>query len=721
MRIEAHPKVVAMRSLLILIAVLATAFPGYAQMTPDPFAWLEEMDSPRALDWAKAENAASLPKLQGDPRYEQLRGDALAALTAADRIPAPDLRGEEIDNFWQDQTHVRGIWRRTSLGSYRSDEPIWRTIMDIDALAKAEGKNWVFKGYDCLQPDERLCLVSLSDGGKDAVSIREFDAEDGKWIDGGFNLPEGKHRIEWIDKDTLVIATEWEKGQVTTSGYPFVMKLLKRGQPLSVATEVFRGTATDGGYGVQPYVARDPDGKVQGIFAVRPLDTFAAETYYLVSDSLPVKLSLPGRHYIRGFVSGQLIVSLQEDWGSAGYKAGDLISIDVAKLRATEVVVSSGRKSEVPPIKPAAELVIRPGERESIEQVTTTRNRLVVALYENVRGAAYAYERADGKWQRKGLELPALSSVSLGSSAKDSDLIFVSTSNFLDPARLWLANAATGEAQTVKTSPPRFDAAGLIVQQFEATSKDGTKVPYFLVRRGDLRFNSANPTILYGYGGFEVSMTPAYSPLLGKLWLERGGVYVLANIRGGGEFGPKWHTAALRENRQRAYDDFFAVAEDLIRRRVTSPRHLGAMGGSNGGLLMGVALTQRPELFNALSIQVPLFDMIGYTHIGAGHSWVGEYGDPRVAGDRAFIEKYSPYQNLKAGMKYPEVFLSTSTKDDRVHPAHARKAAARLKELGYPYVYYENIDGGHAGAANLNERATQAALDYTYMSQKLMD
>jgi len=695
-----------MRLILFVLAILGAAFPGYAQMN-DPFAWLEEMESPRALDWAKAENAASLPRLQGDARYEALREDALKALTAADRIPAPDLRGEEIDNFWQDQTHVRGIWRRTSLGSYRSDEPLWRTILDIDALAATETRNWVFKGYDCLEPERRLCLVALSDGGKDAVVLREFDSETGQFVDGGFSLPEGKHRGDWVDQDTLLIATEWEKGEVTTSGYPYIVKLMKRGEPIRAARVVFRGAPDDGGYGVQPYVARDADGRVQGLFAVRPLDTFAAETY-LLTNTGPVKLDLPGRHTLRAFVGGQLVLSLQEDWKAGGFKAGDLVSFDMDALRTA-------------PATARPELVLHPGERESIEQVRATRTRLVVALYENVRGAAYAYERREGAWVRTGLELPALSSVRLGSAATDSDLIFVTTSNFLDPARLWLADAATGEAQTVKTSPPRFDAAGLIVQQHEATSKDGTKVPYFLVRRGDLRFDGANPTILYGYGGFEVSMTPAYSPLLGKLWLERGGVYVLANIRGGGEFGPKWHTAALRENRQRAYDDFFAVAEDLIRRRVTSPRRLGAMGGSNGGLLMGVALTQRPELFNALSIQVPLFDMIGYTHIGAGHSWVGEYGDPRDPADRAFIEKYSPYQNLKAGMKYPEVFLSTSTKDDRVHPAHARKAAARLKELGYPYVYYENIDGGHAGAANLNERAVQAALDYTYMSQKLMD
>lgn len=697
-------------SLLASIAItLSSPLPAAALPDPnDPYAYLEEIEGERALTFAKAENARSLPRLQNDPRYRQLHADALAIATAKDRIPVVGFAGDgALRNFWQDAEHVRGLWRDTTLESYRAGSPEWRTILDLDALSKAENANWVWKGVDCLPPEDRLCLVSLSDGGKDAVEVREFDARAGRFVDGGFKLPEGKHRVAWINTDTIAVATEWAEGEVTTSGYPFIVKYLKRGQALADAWEVFRGKADDGGYGVSPYTLRDPDGKLEAVLVHRPLDTFNAETY-LIADQGPVKLPFPLRSSVQGLVDGQLLLTLEQDWAERGFKSGDLIALPLDQVKADAA-------------KAKAVLVLRPNERQSIEQVATTRNRLVVALYENVQGQVLSFRHGPDGWASTKLDLPPEVSVGIASTSDRDDRLMLGVTGFLTPSTQVLADAATGETATLRTLPPRFDASRHVVEQFWATSKDGTKVPYFVVRPKDLKFDGTAPTLLYAYGGFLVSMTPSYSGTVGKLWLERGGVYVVANIRGGGEFGPRWHEAGLKLDRMRVYEDFFAVSEDLIARKITSPKKLGIMGGSNGGLLMGVALTQRPELYNAVVIQVPLFDMIGYTHIGAGASWVGEYGDPANPEERKVIESYSPYQNLKAGKPYPLVFLETSTKDDRVHPAHARKAAARLKELGYDYLYYENIDGGHAAAANLNETAKRQALEFTYLTQRLMD
>ncbi|WP_240609562.1 prolyl oligopeptidase family serine peptidase [Phenylobacterium deserti] len=676
--------------------------------TNDPYAYMEEIEGARAMQFANDENARSLPQLQNDPRYAGLYADALKIATATDRIPGVYFAGDgSLRDFWQDAQHVRGLWRTTSLESYRAGKPQFRTLIDVDAMSKAENANWVFKGADCLKPDERYCLVSLSNGGKDAVVVREFDTQTGQFIPNGFQLPEGKHRFEWVDKDTLIVATDWTRGEVTTSGYPFVVKLVKRGQALSAAQEVFRGRADDGGYGVNPIVLREPDGAVRAMLVKRPLDTFNAE-YHLITPNGAAKLDLPTKSSVQGYVSGRMIVSLEQDWAAKGFKEGDLVDFDLDQVKAKPAALNGA-------------LVLRPTSSQAVEQVATTRNRLVLALLDNVKGQVVSLTRGPKGWTQTRLDLPADSTVAITSTSDKDDRMLVSVTSFLTPSSQWLADAASGKPERLRSLPPRFDASKQVVEQLWATSKDGTKVPYFVVRPKDLKFDGQAPTLLYAYGGFLVSQTPSYASTVGKLWLEKGGVYVIANIRGGGEFGPRWHNAGLKLNRMRVYEDFFAVSEDLIARKITSPRRLGIMGGSNGGLLMGVALTQRPELYNAVVIQVPLFDMIGYTHIGAGASWVGEYGDPANPQERAVIESYSPYQNLKAGQKYPRAFLETSTKDDRVHPAHARKAAARLKELGYDYLYYENLDGGHAAAANLNERAMRQALEFTYLAQQLMD
>jgi prolyl oligopeptidase len=690
----------------LLIAAACLCGDAFAAERSDPYIWMEEIQGERALAWARAEDERSLKILQADPQFAGLHADALAIVNAKDRIPGVGFAGnDELRNFWQDAEHVRGIWRRTTLNSYRTETPVWELLLDVDALAKAEGANWVWSGVSCLPPEDRLCLVSLSDAGKDAVTVREFDTHTKVFVEDGFKLPEGKHDLAWLDADTILVATEWEKGQLTTSGYPYIIKSVQRGQAPAEAHELFRGDARD--VAAASIVLRDAEGAVQAVIAARSLDFFTTE-YYLIDGQTPVKLPLPLKSTVRTLVQGKLVFTLEEDWPARNLKEGDLAAFDLAALKAD-------------PDRTVPQLVLRPGVREAIEEVSSTRTRLVIALYENVKGAIVVLDPRGDAWTRSKLDqLPGNSSVGIVTTSDRSDQLITSVTGFLTPTTHWLADGATGRVERLKALTPRFDASNLQVEQLEATSTDGTKIPYFVVRAKGVDLVGAAPTLLYAYGGFQVSMTPWYSGVIGKLWLERGGTFVVANIRGGGEFGPAWHNAGLKENRQRVFDDFFAVSEDLIARKITSARRLGIMGGSNGGLLMGVAMTQRPELYNAIVIQVPLFDMIRYTQIGAGASWVGEYGDPAIPAERAVIAQYSPYQKLQAGKRYPEVFIETSTADDRVHPAHARKAAARLAELGYPYLYYENMEGGHSAGANLNQVALTNALEFTYLSRRLM-
>ena len=674
------------RAALALLASTAFGAPAIAQTPPnpplveggfattdatDPYLWLEEIDGERAMAWVEEHNSRSLGVLQGDPRYEGLHEQALALVQARDRIPSPGFTHDGmIDNFWQDATHVRGVWRRTTIDSYRTDAPEWETILDIDALSEAEGKNWVYKGASCLPPEERLCLISLSDGGKDAVVIREYDSEARAFVEGGFELPESKGGATWIDADTLLIARDFGEGSLTSSGYPMIVKRLRRGQTIDQAETLFTGQPSDVSVGAG--TLRDADGVIQAVIINRGVSFYEGETHLLNADGTTTRLRLPDKSDIDALVQGQLVVTIKQDWtapSGQAFKTGDVVAWTLDAWLADQAS--------------PARLVIRPGPREAVEAINATRNKLVVALYENVRGAAYVYQpNPSGEWSRTRLDLPENATVGLGSASEQDDRIFVSVAGYLTPSTLSLVDAATGQMAQVKSIPAKFDADGMTVEQFEARSADGTMIPYFVVHRDDMAMDGTNATLLYGYGGFQVSMLPGYSPTVGKLWLERGGVYVVANTRGGGEFGPNWHDAALQQNRQRAHEDFQAVALDLIDRNITSQPHLGIMGGSQGGLFMGAMLTQRPDLINAAVIQVPLFDMFRFHRLLAGASWRAEYGDPDIPEQRAWIGEYSPYQNLRAGQPYPEVFIHTSTKDDRVHPGHARKAAARMEALG---------------------------------------
>jgi prolyl oligopeptidase len=688
-----------------------SAMGGSTTELPDNYQWLEDVHGDRAMAWVKAENERTAKVLEADPRFAEFSAEALKVLESPDRLATPVFRNGTVYNTWQDAEHVRGIVRRTTLADYLTAKPNWQTVLDYDALAKADNEKWVQHGLNCLYPGDGLCLAGLSAGGEDADTLREFDLKTSKFVEGGFVLPKSKQRVAWVDKDTLLIARDWGNGSMTPSGYPYIIKQWKRGQPLDQAREIFRGSQSDGGYGISPFVAHDAQGH-QAVMIYRPLTTFDIELS-LVTPSGVKLLALPKKIEPAGLLDGQLFFVINEDWKPEGsskqYAKGSVIALDLAELN-----------KDTTHLKPT--VVFAPTAQEFEQEVSTTRNHLLLTTLDHVQGRAYEYTRGkSGAWTRKQLAVPDNQTVGIVTTNESDDKFFLALTGFLTPSSFELGDAATGELKVVKTLPAQFDASKDVVEQLEATSSDGTKVPYFVVRSKEIRYDGSNPTLMTAYGGFQVSETPRYSGLVGKLWLEHGGVYVLANIRGGGEFGPAWHEAGLKTHRQLIYDDFAAVGQDLIARKITSPRRLGIMGGSNGGLLMGVEFNQHPDMWNAVVIQVPLLDMLGFEHIAAGASWVGEYGSVSVPEERKFLASISPYNNLKPDEKYPEPLIFTTTKDDRVGPVHARKFAARMEEYHKPFFYDEIVEGGHAAGANLKEDARTWAEMYTYLSRKLVD
>ncbi|MBI3285530.1 MAG: S9 family peptidase [Burkholderiales bacterium] len=594
--------------------------------------------------------------------------------------------------------HPRGVWRKTTLDDYRKAQPQWETVLDIDALAKAENENWVFKNSNCREPAYDRCLIELSHGGADAVVLREFDLASKSFVKDGFTLPEAKMTLDWRDKDTLFVATDFGAGSLTDSGYARIVKEWKRGTPLSAAKTLLQGEKTD--MGVSAYSSKH--GGIRHEIVHRGVTFYTAESFLREGDKLS-KLDIPERSGF-SFFGTQFIVMPREAWTTGGqtYASGSVLAIDFEAFQKGE------RNFTV---------LFQPSDSTSFTNATSTKNFLLLQSLDNVKSSLKEWKFADGKWTSRQVSLPTMGAV--GVSALDeehSDDYFLSYSDYLTPSVYLLAHAGNDARESLKSAPAFFDAKPYEILQKFATSKDGTQVPYFMVKRKDVKLDGNNPTLLYGYGGFQISLTPSYSGEIGKSWLEKGGVYVVANIRGGGEFGPRWHQSALKENRQRAYDDFAAVAKDLIASKITSPKHLGAMGGSNGGLLAGVALTQHPELFNAVVSQVPLLDMQRFNKLLAGASWMGEYGNPDLANEWSYISRYSPYQNVKTEVKYPNVLFITSTRDDRVHPAHARKMAAKMLDQGHDNVwYYENIEGGHGGAANNAQRADMRAITYSFL------
>jgi len=698
-----------MKKLSACLAALALAAscasPGASPVaeaqSADPYLWLEEVEGERALAWVHEQNNRSLPVLENDPRYAARLEAALEVAQSRDRLPLGQIRGGYVYNFWQDPDHVRGIWRRARLDGYINNSPQWETVLDIDALARAENANWVYQGADC-DPSGVRCMISLSNGGLDASTDREFDLQTRQFIDGGFVVPEAKSNLGWLDRDTLLVATNWGEGSLTESGYPFILKAWRRGTPLSSATEIMRGEPSDVSIGVATF--EDESGDHIAI-AVEG-ETFFETVYSLITPQGPQRLTLPRKSSIRDFFQDRLIVTLEEAWtiGGRSYPTGSLLAIPLATATSAA---------------PSIEVIFTPSERQSIEEVQATRDAVLVAGFDNVRGRLQRFTFANGQWSGAQIEVPPTGVVHITGASTSEARAFATYEDFLTPSTLYALSGT--RARTVRALPAQFDASPYVTEQFEATSADGTRVPYFVVRRRDMQLNGENPTLLYAYGGFQLSQVPSYNAYIGRLWLDQGGTYVLANIRGGGEFGPAWHDAGLLTNRQRIYDDFYAVERDLVERRITSPRRLGISGRSNGGLLMGVMLNQHPEMVNAAIIGSPLLDMLRYDQLLAGASWVGEYGSPNVPEQRAFLERITPYQNLRPGENFPTVFIYTSTKDDRVHPGHARKYGARLAELGVPFLYYENTDGGHQANANLREAARRRTLEYMYLTQRLID
>ncbi|OWK28707.1 prolyl oligopeptidase family serine peptidase [Sphingomonas mucosissima] len=689
----------------VAVAAALAASAGSAQIarvTDDPHIWLEDREGAAPLAWVDTENKRTLARLEADPRYETFYREALAIAAAEDRIPMPQMIGGRIFNLWRDKARPQGIWRVTSAADFASANPNWTTLIDLDALSKAEGRQWVWKGVTCLEPDHRRCLVALSEGGEDATSLREFDLEKGAFVEGGFDLPASKQNADWIDADTLIVSRDWGEGTLTKSGYPFVVKILKRGQPLGGAREIYRGTPDD--IGAWPSVEVDAQGNRATV--ITRAKTFFTSDILLWDGTKAQKVPLPDRVDVNGLVDGRLVVRTSEAWGKVPEGA-------LASLPLQDATRGKG----------ALTTIFAPGPRQSVDRgnVRVTGGAVIASVYDNVRGRAMVFTPAGDGWAGRTLSLPDNLSVDLVTAEQNGDRGYLAVSGFTTPTRLMAFDAAGTEAPVaVKSSPARFDATGLVVEQFEATSSDGTKVPYFVVHREGAAKDGSTPTLMTAYGGFEVSNTPYYSGITGKLWLERGGAFVLANIRGGGEFGPAWHEAGRKTKRQLIFDDFASIARDLFARGITSAPKLGIYGGSNGGLLMGVQLTQHPELWGAVTIQVPLLDMLRYEGIAAGASWVDEYGSVSVPEERAFLATMSPYHALRKDGRYPEPYIWTTTKDDRVGPQHARKFAARMKEFGLPYLFYEDMAGGHSGDADIAQGARLQALQTVYFAQKLI-
>jgi prolyl oligopeptidase len=686
----------------------------------DPYLWLEDVDSDAALAWVRERNAESQAELTARPEYQALQPQLLALLNDRARIPAVARRGEFFYNFWQDADHPRGLWRRTPLASYRTAEPVWDTLLDLDALGAIEGENWVWKGASVLAPERRRALLSLSRGGADATVVREFDLVTRAFVSDGFTLPEAKSDVSWLDEDTLLVGTDFGSGSLTDSGYPRLVKRWRRGTPLTAAETLFEGQASD----VSAWASVERAPGLLRVCVGRSVDFYTTEAF-LLDDPQAAAPALQ-----RLDKPDDASLDLHQDWALLQLRSDGEIG---GTARSAGTLLASPAEAYLRGA-PQWQALFTPTPTCSLDHYDWTRHALLLNVMDQVanRVEVLRWDAAAQTWQRQPLALPGPGTLSLQTlhdpwTADDAlaEATFVSYADFLTPDSLLLCQIDQPDQapEVVKQRPGHFDATGMRAEQRFATSADGTRVPYFVVWPAGVTATGDNPTLLYGYGGFEVSMQPWYSGAFGLAWYQRGGVLVVANIRGGGEFGPDWHQAAIKATKQRSYDDFIAVAEDLVATGVTRPARLGIMGGSNGGLLVGAAFTQRPELFGAVVCQVPLLDMRRYHRLLAGASWMAEYGDPDQTEEWAWISKYSPYQQLRAaadGQRYPRVLFCTSTRDDRVHPAHARKMVARLRELGHPVLYFENIEGGHGGAADNTQRAHLQALEYAYLWAELM-
>lgn len=694
-------------AIAVVVPFVAIADPAMPQESAaprpaDPYLWLEDIDGEQALAWVRERNDEVRRQFASDEDFERLLARLLAILDSDAKIPHVRKHGDWLYNFWQDAKNPRGLWRRTTFADYRRDAPRWEVLLDVDELGRQEGENWVWHGASFLAPERTRVLLALSRGGADASVVREFDLTTKQFVADGFALPEAKSNAAWRDRDSVFVATDFGPGSLTASGYPRLVKLWRRGTPLASATTIAEGRHDD----VFVYGWRDQTAGFERDFVLRGI-TFYSNELFLLRDGALVRIDKPDS--AKAFVHREwLLLELRDDWtaGGASFQAGSLLACRLDAFLAGERTF---------------DVLFAPDARRSLAGWSGTKNHVLVTTLEDVRSRVAAWKHDEGRWTSAPLPgLPEFGSIEATAVDDEAgDDYFLTITDFLTPTSLWHGAVGGGPPTKLKSLPAFFDASGLQVEQRHAVSKDGTRVPYFVVARKDLARDGSHPTLLYGYGGFEVSLTPSYSAGVGAAWLERGGVYAVANIRGGGEFGPQWHQAALQQHRHRCYEDFAAVARDLIAQRITSPRHLGIQGGSNGGLLVGNMLTTYPELFGAVVCQVPLLDMQRYHLLLAGASWIGEYGNPEDPAQWAWLQRYSPYHNLRADAKYPPVLFTTSTRDDRVHPGHARKMMARMREQGHVACYYENIEGGHGGAADNKQAAFLSALAWSFLLRTL--
>lgn len=693
---------------LFFIPCLAVSSVAHAH--DDPYLWLEGIDDAQALEWVEAQNQSTADRLADSPLFKELYAEAKVVLNSKSRVPVVEQIEGYIYNTWRDEQNPRGLYRRTTLEEFAQVSPQWETVIDLDALSKTENEKWVFHGMTCLADQPQHCLVSLSPGGGDADVVREFNAVTKAFVKGGFYLPVAKGNASWIDADTVYVSTDFGEGSMTTSGYPRIVKRWTRGTPLSSAEQLFEAPET----AISAYGTRlrsdGPD-----IDLIREGKTFWTTAYYQLVDGEKVQLELPESATLNGAFRGRLVISLKNDWlrGDLTYPQGAVLVADTSALHA-------GGEGLI-------DVMIQPGDVTVVQDVHPTNAAVLVTVLENVRGKVYRYSPGpEGRWSRELVDFPDNGAISITSADDETGNFFANYESFTTPPTLYYVEAKGWQPVEMKSQAPTFDGSKYKTEQFFTTSADGTKVPYFVVIAKDAKLDGKNPTHIFSYGGFRNALVPSYSGsyedlsgAYGKLWLDRGGVFVLANIRGGGEFGPKWHQAALQENHYKSFEDFEAVATDLFTRKITSPEHLGIEGRSNGGLLVGATMTRHPELYAAVVCGVPLLDMKRYSKLLAGASWMAEYGDPDIPEQWEYIKEYSPYQNLEDDVNYPAVFFYTSTRDDRVHPGHARKMAAKMEGMGQEVWYYENTEGGHHGSSTNDQVAYRLALAYTHLWNQL--
>ena len=682
--------------------LLSIAISQFILAQEDKYQWLEDIDGKKSLEFVNAQNKASIEKLRKEKAYSSIYKKSLEIFNSADKIAYPEIKGSYVYNFWQDKINERGIWRRCLLTNYTNGKYNWETLIDFDKMSKKDNIKWVFKGSTGLYPSFKRFLISLSNGGGDAVYIKEFDVEKKQFVKNGFNIDESKGSASYVDENTLCVSSDFGEGTMTSSGYPRQTKIWKRGNLLKNAQLIYEGDNTD--VGAWGGILRD---EKKNYIMVSKAMTFFTTSNLIWIDNKMITLDIPEDCNVKGIIKNQLIVHLKSNGtvDSKTYKTGTLISFNFTELL-------KGNK--------AIQIIVAPDKFSSLsESFATTKNRLLINLLTDVTSQLYSYSFTNGKWIHQKVKAPKLGTISIITADDFTDQYFFVFENFINPTTLYIADANKNTCKPIKSLPAYFDASVYEVQQFKAKSKDGTIIPYFMVSAKNMKYNSANPTLIEAYGGYEVSSTPYYLSTTGGAWLDKGGVSIIANIRGGGEYGPQWHQDGMKEKRQNVFDDLYAVSEDIIARKISSSKHLGIIGGSNGGLLVGVAFTQRPDLYNAVVCAVPLLDMQRYNKLLAGASWMGEYGNPDIPEEWEYIKKYSPYHNVKEGMNYPEVFFTSSTRDDRVHPGHARKMVAKMNDMGYKTYYYENTEGGHAGSSTNEQRAKSEALIFSYLLMKL--